>query len=122
MASVEQSSFIKPVAAARRERSLEAEPDMGRVWRYCGGPEALFSESPNRHQFDVIEDIRDKKGGLFEVLVMVRGAKARILLNLYALIPFFQHQLKSISVCHFQKIAQLHVCLFARANILDHCF
>jgi len=33
---------------------------MGRVWRYCGGPEALFSESPNRQHFDVIEDIRDK--------------------------------------------------------------
>ena len=96
---------------------------MGRVWRYCGVPEALFSESPNLHQFDVIEDIRNKKGGLFEVLVMVRGgAKARILLKRDALIPFFQHQLKSISVCHFQKIAQFHVCLFARANILDHCF
>ena len=73
MASVEQSSFIKPVAAARRERSLEAEPDMGRVWRYCGVPEVLFSESPNRHQFDVIEDIRDKKSGLFEVLGVVAG-------------------------------------------------
>jgi hypothetical protein len=77
MASVEQSSFIKPVAAARRERSLEAEPDMGRVWRYSGVPEVLFSESPNLHQFDVIEDIRDKKGVLFEVLVMVRGGLKR---------------------------------------------
>lgn len=75
---------------------------MGRVWRYCGVPEALFSESPNLHQFDVIEDIRNKKGVLFEVLVMVRGgAKARISLKRDALIPFFQHQLKSISVCHF---------------------
>ena len=46
---------------------------MGRVWRYCGVPEALFSESPNLHQFDVIEDIRDKKSGLFEVLGVVAG-------------------------------------------------
>jgi hypothetical protein len=73
LAPVSQSSFIKPVAAARRERSLEAEPDMGRVWRYCGGPEALFSESPNRQHFDVIEDIRDKKSGLFEALRVVGG-------------------------------------------------
>jgi hypothetical protein len=73
LAPVSQSSFIKPLAAARRERSLEAEPDMGRVWRYCGVPEALFSESPNRHHFDVIEDIRDKKSGLFEVLGVVAG-------------------------------------------------
>jgi hypothetical protein len=29
----------------------------------------FFCESPNRHHFDVIEDIRDKKGGLFEVFV-----------------------------------------------------
>jgi arylformamidase len=38
-----------------------------------GVPEALFIESPNRHHFDVIEDIRDKKSGLFEVLGVVAG-------------------------------------------------
>jgi arylformamidase len=36
-------------------------------------PEALFIESPNRHHFDVIEDMRDKKSGLFEALRVVAG-------------------------------------------------
>lgn len=33
-----------------------------------GVPEALFIESPNRHHFDVIEDIRDKKSALFRAV------------------------------------------------------